>query len=64
MHVQFGEKKRVGASSPFPTDEGWLYLAAVKDLYTKGIVKYAMNERMTYDLVDRALFWAVAATEA
>jgi len=44
-----------------PTDEGWLYLAGIKDLCTKEIVGYALNERMTPDLVGRALFRAVAA---
>jgi transposase InsO family protein len=44
-----------------PTDEGWLYLAAIKDLCTKEIVGYALNERMTHDLVGRALFRAVVA---
>ena len=44
-----------------PTDEGWLYLAGIKDLRTKEIVGYALNERMTHDLVGRALFRAVAA---
>ena len=44
-----------------PTDEGWLYLAAIKDLCTKEIVGYAMSERMTHDLIGRALFRAVAA---
>lgn len=33
------------------TDEGWLSLAAIKGLCTKEIVEYAMNERMTHDLV-------------
>jgi transposase InsO family protein len=31
--------------------EGWLYLAAVKDLYTKQVVGYSLNERMTAKLV-------------
>jgi putative transposase len=44
-----------------PTVEGWLYLAGIKDLCTKEIVGYALNERMTHDLVGRALFRAVAA---
>ena len=44
-----------------PTDEGWLYLAGIKDLCTKEIVGYALNERMTHDLVGRALFRAVVA---
>lgn len=42
-----------------PTQEGWLYLAGVKDLFTCEIVGYAMAERMTQDLVATALFRAV-----
>lgn len=37
------------------TDEGWLYLAIVLDLYTRQIVGWAMRERMTKDLVIDAL---------
>lgn len=36
------------------TDEGWLYLAAVKDFYTKEVVGYAMSNRMTKELVIKA----------
>ncbi len=36
------------------TSEGWLYLAALKDLYTKQIVGYSLNERMTAQLVCNA----------
>lgn len=32
------------------TDEGWLYLAGVKDLYSQEIVGYAMSARMTHEL--------------
>ena len=39
-----------------PTDEGWLYLAGHKDLYTGEIVGYAMGERMTKNLVRESLF--------
>jgi len=42
------------------TDEGWLYLAGIKDLWNREIVGYAMGHRMTQDLVGRALFRAVA----
>jgi putative transposase len=38
-----------------PTGEGWLYLAAVKDLYTCEIVGWAMDNRMTQRLVMDAL---------
>lgn len=37
------------------TNEGWVYLAAFKDLYSKEIVGYALNKRMTADLVCEAL---------
>jgi len=43
------------------TEEGWLYLAGVKDLYTCELVGHALGHRMTTALVGRALFQAVAA---
>ena len=44
-----------------PTDEGWLYVAAHKDLFTADIVGYAIGERLTRNLVSQSLFKAVAA---
>jgi putative transposase len=44
-----------------PTDEGWLYVAGHKDLFTGNIVGYAMGERLTRNLVSQSLFKAVAA---
>ena len=44
-----------------PTDEGWLYLAGIKDLFNGELVGYAMNERMTKSLVMQALFRAAAS---
>lgn len=41
------------------TDEGWLYLAAVEDLYTRKIVGWSMSSRMTSDLVGDALRMAI-----
>jgi len=37
------------------TAEGWLYVAAVLDLFSRKIIGLAMNERMTSDLVSAAL---------
>ena len=37
------------------TDEGWLYLAVVIDLFSRQVVGFAMNERMTRQLVIDAL---------
>ena len=42
-----------------PTDEGWLYLAGHKDLFTHEIVGYAMGERMTQNLVSESLLRAI-----
>lgn len=44
------------------TREGWLYLAAVMDLYSGKIVGWAMSERMTQELVISALKQAVGRT--
>ena len=44
-----------------PTEEGWLYLAGHKDLFTGEIVGYAMGHRITKNLVSQSLFRAVAA---
>ena len=41
------------------TQEGWLYLAAVLDLYTRRIVGWAMAKRMTGDLTIAALNMAI-----
>ena len=43
-----------------PTDEGWLYLAGLKDLFNGELVGYAMNERMRQSLVMQALFRAAS----
>lgn len=42
-----------------PTDEGWLYLASVMDLYSRKIVGWRIDERMTKELVIQALDTAV-----
>ena len=35
------------------TDEGWLYLAGIKDLFNGELVGYALDERMTQNLGKR-----------
>jgi transposase InsO family protein len=42
-----------------PTDEGWLYLAVVEDLYSRKIVGWAMSERIDSELVVSALNMAL-----
>jgi len=41
------------------TDEGWLYLAGVKDLATKELIGHSMSNRMTKELTHTALDRAV-----
>jgi transposase InsO family protein len=49
----------VGDITYVPTDEGWLYLGAVMDLYNKGIVGWSMSEslksRVAVDALDMAV---------
>jgi putative transposase len=42
-----------------PTQEGWLYLASVLDLFSRRIIGWAMSERMTSDLTMDALKMAI-----
>ena len=41
------------------TDEGWLYLAVLIDLYSRAVVGWAMSERMTAQLANDALIMAI-----
>lgn len=41
------------------THQGWLYLAIVMDLYSRKIIGWAMDKRMTTDLVARAMQMAI-----
>jgi transposase InsO family protein len=43
------------------TDEGWLYLAVVLDLYSRHVIGWSMSERMTATLVCNALSMAIFA---
>ena len=42
-----------------PTEEGWLYLAAVMDLHSRRIVGWSMRERVTRELTIAALKMAI-----
>jgi putative transposase len=52
-------QKYVGDITFLWTDEGWLYLATVIDLYSRLVVSWAMSERMTAQLVCDALQMAL-----
>jgi len=42
-----------------PTDEGWLYLATILDLYSRKIVGWAMRDHMRTELVLASLMMAI-----
>ena len=46
------------------TEEGWLYLAGVLDLYGRRLVGWAMDSRMKTELVSAALKQAIGRTGA
>lgn len=52
-------KKWVGDITYIPTDEGWLYLAAVEDLFTRKVVGWALDSRMTKQLTINAVDQAI-----
>jgi transposase InsO family protein len=53
-------RKWAGDITYVPTDEGWLYLAGVIDLYSRRIVGWSMADHMQTDLVADALNMAIA----
>lgn len=52
-------EKWVADITYIPTQEGWLYLAAVLDLYSRKIVGWSMSPQVTADLVEDALRMAL-----
>jgi transposase InsO family protein len=51
----------VGDITYIPTNEGWLYLATVIDLFNRGVVGWSMSERITKRLVIDAQKMALRA---
>jgi putative transposase len=52
-------RKWVADITYIATQEGWLYLATIMDLYSRRIVGWSMSKRMTSDLTLRALDMAI-----
>lgn len=52
-------EKWVGDITYLSTDEGWMYLATVIDLFSRKVVGWSMSERMTATLVCDALVMAL-----
>lgn len=53
------DQKWVADITYLPTEEGWLYLAGVLDLFSRKFVGWAMAETMTTELVAQALQMAL-----
>ena len=53
------DEKYVGDITYIPTNEGWLYLATVIDLYSRKVVGWSMDDTMKVSLVNNALKMAL-----
>jgi putative transposase len=57
--ASFPNQYWVGDITYIPTDEGWLYLATVIDLYSRKIIGWSMSSSLKADLVNNALLMAI-----
>lgn len=56
-------KVYVGDITYIATDEGWLYLAVLIDLFSRAVVGWSMSERINASLVNDALAMAIGTRE-
>ena len=59
FNVENPDRYYVGDITSIETQEGWLYLAMVIDLYSRQVVGWSMNKRMKATLVNDALLMAI-----
>jgi transposase InsO family protein len=59
FQAQHANQKWVADFTYIPTQEGWLYLAVVLDLYSRKAVGWSMKATMTTELVEEALKMAL-----
>ncbi len=59
FHSETPNEKWAADITYIPTQEGWLYLAVVLDLYARRVVGWAMSERLKEDLTLQALDMAI-----
>lgn len=52
-------QKWLGDITFIPTQEGWLYLAAILDLFSRKVVGWAMEDTLESSLVEQAFYMAV-----
>ena len=61
FYASYIDEKWVGDITYIPTNEGWLYLATVIDLYSRKIVGWSMDDTMKVSLVNNALNMALTS---
>lgn len=59
FYASMPDMKYVGDITYIPTNEGWLYLATVIDLYSRKIVGWSMDTTMRVSIVNDALTMAI-----
>ncbi len=59
FYAYMPDTKYVGDITYIPTNEGWLYLATVIDLYSRKIVGWSMSDNMKTTLINDALTMAL-----
>lgn len=59
FYASYPDQIYVGDITYIRTNEGWLYLAVVLDLFSRKVVGWSMKDRMTTKLVNDALFMAI-----
>lgn len=59
FHSETPNEKWAADITYIPTQEGWLYLAVVLDLYARRVVGWAMSDRLKEDLTLQALDMAI-----
>lgn len=59
FNVTWANRYWVGDITYIPTQEGWLYLAVVIDLYSRQVVGWSMSNRMKAELVNKAFLMAI-----
>ncbi len=57
--AMYPNQKYVGDITYIPTNEGWVYLATVIDLYSRKIVGHSISDNMKTSLVNQALMMAI-----
>jgi len=59
FYASTSDEKYVGDITYIPTNEGWLYLATVIDLYSRKVIGWSMDSTMKTTLVNDALMMAI-----